>query len=506
MKETRPGWKLLGTLVIGVFMGAIDLTVLAPALPRIGDSFGMTPAAVVLAFSIYAAFYAASVPLMSKLADVRGYKPVYGISMLLFAGGSALAALAPSLPVLVGARVVQGIGGGGLFPIAQAIVGAVLPLRSQGRVLGLLLGVFALGAALGPNLGGFFVQTLSWQWIFWINVPLGVAGVLLLWPLDLPDYRRKGRIDWLGALLVAITFGSLVLGIEGLRGIDGGQRVQAFSLLAAAVIGLGALVFVERRRADPILDFRLVTSRAVVPVLVVSFLVGYALLGGLVFAPFYVQLFFQANALGAGAILNAAAVGLGVSSWVAGTYTHRLGPRRLVQGGMALTALGLALIVALRWWLLGILGGLVFVGAGVGLAQGPLSLLALSLADKRNQGQISGLIAVTRSLGGAMGITLAGVMLGRAAEALGAQGPALAELGEQAWGSASSLDALRAASPAARELVRHTLSAGILQGWYWALGATLVGLGAALLLREAPPRPAPQAPAATVAVPEREAS
>ena len=114
-------WKLLALLTIGVFMGALDLTILAPALPAIAQSFSVTPAAVILAFSIYAAFYAASVPLMSKLSDVKGYRPVFGWSLVLFTAGSIGAALAPSLPLLVLARLLQGVGGGGLFPVAQAI-------------------------------------------------------------------------------------------------------------------------------------------------------------------------------------------------------------------------------------------------------------------------------------------------------------------------------------------------------------------------------------------------
>jgi len=190
MHQARPRYsvkgvdlRLLASLVIGVFMGAVDLTILAPALPRIGDSFGVTPSAVVLAFSLYAVFYAASVPLMSKLADVRGYKKIFGISMALFAAGSAGAALSPSLAWLVGARALQGVGGGGLFPVAQAIVGVALPERLRGQTLSILLGTFAAGGVLGPNLGGFLVQHANWHWIFWINVPLGFLGIILLAPI-----------------------------------------------------------------------------------------------------------------------------------------------------------------------------------------------------------------------------------------------------------------------------------------------------------------------------------
>ena len=492
--------KLFGSLAIGVLMGALDLTILAPALPHIGASFSVTPAAIVLAFSIYAAFYAAAIPLMSKLADVRSYKGVYGTSMALFAGGSALAALAPALPVLIGARVLQGIGGGGLFPVAQALVGAALPEEKRGKTLGVLLGVFALGAVLGPNLGGFLVQQLSWRWLFWINVPLGALGVLLLFRADVPERARKAAtkasIDWAGAALVAVFFGSLVLGIEGLRDLAdvGFFSLRIGGLLGLSLLSLLLLIPLERRQAEPILDFELITSASIAPLLIVSALVGYALLGGVVFAPLYVQIMFSASALGSGAVLNAAAVGLGVSSWIAGVYTSRVGGRPLVIAGMGLTAAGLGVMIGLQGHLWGILGGLAGLGLGLGLSQGPISYLSLALVPEGDQGQISGLVSITRSMGGATGITLAGVLLSRASQGLSEQIAGGSDLAQQAWGSSRSLEALQQAPLATQETVRHVLGSGLVEGWCWALGAALVGLVVSLAVRAK--KPETEAPSA----------
>lgn len=476
--------RLFFSLVLGVFMGALDLTILAPALPHIGESFGVTPAAVVLAFSIYAAFYAAAVPLLGKLSDVRGYKPVYTVSMLLFSGGSALAALSPSIQVLVLARILQGIGGGGLFPVAQAMVGAALPRKQRGTMLGILLGAFALGGVMGPNLGGFLVQHLSWQWIFWINVPLGVIGAGLLVRVHLPAKQRRGEIDWVGAVLVALTLGSLVLGIEGLRNVadTGFFSLEVGGLFLLAVLGACVLVPVERRQAEPVLDVRLIASGTIAPLLGVSFLIGYALLGGMVFAPLYTQIMFGASAFGSGAILNAAALGLGLSSYIAGTQTNRLGARRLIIVGMACASAGLGLMILLQHSLWGLLVGLVFLGTGLGLSQGPISYLGLALTDDEDHGQISGLISITRSMGGAAGITLAGVLLDHTTRGLSARLPEGAELSAQVWGSSSSLQILRQASTATQEMVRQSLSAGLLDGWYVALGAALLGLALSFLL------------------------
>ena len=259
---------LFTALVVGVFMGALDLTIIAPALPDIGASLGVSPAAVVLAFSIYAAFYAVSVPVMGKLADIRGYAVIYRISLLLFAGGSALAALSPSLPVLVIARIVQGIGGGGLFPVAQAIVGTTIPEERQGRVLGILVGVFALGGVLGPNLGGFLTQTLSWRWIFWINVPLGVIGVFIIRHVRIPGHGEGRRVDWAGAVLVAVALGSMVMALESLRHVEMGfVNVYTIGFILSTIGGFALLVFVERRRSDPVVDVSFVGSASIAPLL-----------------------------------------------------------------------------------------------------------------------------------------------------------------------------------------------------------------------------------------------
>lgn len=476
---------LFAALVVGVFMGALDLTIIAPALPHIGASLGVSPAAVVLAFSIYAAFYAVSVPVMGKLADIRGYARIYRISLLLFAGGSALAALAPSLPVLVVARIIQGIGGGGLFPVAQAIVGTTIPIERQGRVLGILVGVFALGGVLGPNLGGFLTQTLTWRWIFWINVPLGVVGVLIIRHVRIPGHGEGRRVDWAGALLVAIALGSMVMALESLRQVDTGFfNFYTISFTLSTIGGFALLVFVERRRSDPVVDVSFVASGSIAPLLAVSFLVGYALLAGVVFTPLYAQVAFNATTLASGAILNAAAAGLGISSYVTGHLTKTRSSRPLILIGMACTAGGLAVMIMLRGSVFGVLGGLVLLGIGLGLTQGPLSYVGLMLAPRNKQGQISGLIAITRSMGGAAGITLAGVLLSRAVYEL--HGTALQISTADIWGSGGGLAALEEMSPEAAQAVRSVLVAGLVEGWYWALGAAVIGLIVAFLLEKEP--------------------
>lgn len=486
--------RLLGALIAGVFIGALDLTILVPALPHIGESFQLSPVAASTTLSVYAAFYAGTVPLVSKLSDLKGYKPFFLASFLLFGIGSVVAALAPNLAVLVSGRVIQAIGGGGLFPLAQATVGTTVPEEERGTVFGILLGVFAVGAVLGPNLGGFLVQEADWRWIFWIHVPLVIGGALCLRNQELPQGNPHEAIDWGGAVLVALTFGSIVLSLESLR--DLGEfgffsfRIGGFILLS--LIGLGLIIPYEHRQEEPILNFHLIGTKAIAPLLLVSTLVGYALLGGVVFLPLYVQLTFGASALGAGAALNAAAFGLGTSSWFAGDLTNDTGPKPLVISGMALIAVGLLGMILLHTNLWGLLAGLLVLGAGLGLAQGPMSHLGLALTPPRDRGQIAGLLSVTRSMGGALGITVAGLLLDQASNRVAAQlsDQNAAHLMTRVWGSIGSLEETAPALGAVEQSIQDTLGAGIIHGWTTALAAAVVGLLAAVLLKNKQEAPA----------------
>ncbi|MCS6867240.1 MFS transporter [Thermus sp.] len=480
--------RLLLALMLGVFMGALDNAILAPALPAIAQDLGTGVDRVTLAFSVYSVFYAVAVPILGRLADLLGYGRVYGVSMALFAGGSALAALSQSLETLVLARVVQAVGAGGLFPVAQAIVGVVAPEERRGAYLGQILGVFALGNVLGPNLGGFIVERATWPWVFWINVPIGVLGVLLLSRTPLPQGQRRAQLDLLGGALVALTFGSLVLGIQGLErlGEVGFLSWRIGGLFLLALLSGLALLLYEARHPAPLLDVRLALSPPFLPIWFVSTLVGYALLGGIVFAPLYAQVGFFLSPFASGAILNALALALGAVSGAAGALVGRVGGKRLTVLGMGLTALGLFLMAYLSGALWTLLLGLFLLGMGLGLVQGPLSHLALSLAPPGSQGQVSSLVSLTRSLGAAAGITVSGVLLARRSQELAsltAGGPV---------GFSGEVGNLAEAPAFVKALLQNTLGAGVLDGWRLALLAALLGLLASLWLRERG-RPHPQA-------------
>ncbi len=471
---------LLVALLLGVLIGALANAILAPALGAMSVDLGVTPDRLTLAFSVYAVVYAAVVPLLGRLGDVLGYKPVFAFSAGLFALGSLLAGAAGSLATLVAARAVQAAGAGGLFPVAQAVAGAMLTGHERSKALGMIMAAFALGSVLGPNLGGFLVEHLSWRWVFWVSVPLGVLALALVLPQRLPTPGKREAIDWLGGILVAGTLAALVMGIQGLEQID---QVGFFSgpiagRFALALLGGGLLYLWERRQREPVLDMELALGRAFLPIWWVSILLGYALMGGLVFAPLYAQVTFLFTAFQSGLILNALALAMVAASGFAGATAQRLGARRLTLWGMALVALGLGAMTFLGSALAGLLAGLGLVGLGIGLAQPPLSHLALGLAPAGKEGQVSGLASLTRSLGVAAGITISGVLLARRSREL-------AELGG-GFGAMDPTASLKDAPVFVQEMLKHTLGRGIQEGWEVAFVAALLGLVAAFLIRPDP--------------------
>lgn len=473
--------RLLVALLLGVFMGALDNSILAPALPEIAASLNSDPAKVILVFSIYAVFYAVSVPLLGKLSDLFGYKRIYTFAMGLFILGSMLSALAPNLTFLVFARVVQGIGAGGLFPIAQAVIGSTYPEEQQGKALGFVFGVYALGSIIGPNLGGFIVENFSWSMIFWVNIPIGLIGMALLIGTQIPQPKRVPIIDWVGGILVIFTFASLILGIQGIQYFDkvGFWSVEIGLRFALFVVGGVLLVIWERKHRDPIVDVRLVATQTFMPILIVSNMVGYALLGGIVFGPLYSQLAFNLSAFSSGVILNALAITLALTSAISGLMINRLGGKKVTIIGMAFTAAGLGIMAYTSSTLLWLLTGLAILGFGLGFVQGPLSFLALATAREGTKGQVSSLISLTRSIGAAGGITISGVLLGRAGSQLSQTGEGSSNL------HSFDLSALQQAPPFVQDLIIETLKGGIIAGWKVAFFAAAIGLAASVFLKDA---------------------
>src|SRR3954453_2960546 len=254
-------YTVFGALMLGMFLAALDQTIVSTALPTIvGELGGLNHLSWVVTSYLVAS--TASTPLYGKLGDLYGRKLLFGLAIVLFMIGSALSGASEILTELIVFRAVQGVGAGGLMVGAQAIIADIVPARERGRYMGLIGSVFAVASVAGPLLGGFFVDTLSWRWVFYVTLPIGaVALAVVVLRLHLPRSRTEHRIDWLGAALLTAAVVCLILMTTwgGAQYAWGSPTIIGLGLVA--ILLAGAFVLVERQAAEPLIPPRLFGGR-----------------------------------------------------------------------------------------------------------------------------------------------------------------------------------------------------------------------------------------------------
>ncbi|MGW0334832.1 DHA2 family efflux MFS transporter permease subunit [Streptomyces sp. NPDC003011] len=479
----------IGALLLGMLLAALDQTIVSTALPTIVSELGGMEhlSWVVTAYMLAST---AATPLWGKLGDQYGRKRLFQIAIVIFLVGSALCGAAQDMSQLIAFRALQGLGGGGLMVLSMAIVGDLVPPRERGRYQGLFGAVFGATSVLGPLLGGLFTQHLSWRWVFYINLPIGVVALAVIAVfLRIPSKSTRHVIDYLGTFLIASVATCLVL-VASLGGTTwdwGSARIIGLAVLG--VVLAVAFVAVERRAAEPVLPLSLFRIRTFTLSAVISFIVGFAMFGAMTYLPTFLQVVHGVSPTMSGVHMLPMVFGLLLSSTLSGQIVSRTGRWKVFPvAGTGVTALGLLLLHQLdeRSSTAEMSGCFFVFGLGLGLVMQVLVLIVQNAVSYEDLGVATSGATFFRSIGASFGVALFGtVFASRLGEKLtdAFQGTRLPP--------GVSVDALEsdprgiAALPAAlRPPALHAYASSITDVFLYAAPVALLGFVLAWFLRE----------------------
>jgi EmrB/QacA subfamily drug resistance transporter len=391
-------------------MVAIEATIVSTAMPQIVAQLGDLHL-YSWVFSSFLLAQTAMTVVFGKLADLYGRKPIMLAGIAIFLLGSILAGFAWSMPAMIVFRLIQGVGAGAIQPVTLTIVADLYPARERGKVQGYLASVWAVSAVVGPMVGGFIIRDMSWAWIFWMNVPIGLASAAGF-ILYLRETERDARpsIDFAGAGLFMVTITALMMALTYAGDDEIGKALAAG---AAFVLCLLGFLWQERRAAEPMISFALWARRPIAACNASTVLAGMILMGSTTFLPMYVQGVLHRTPVIAGLTLTMMMVGWPVGATVAAKTFQRIGLRRILIGGSAFVPLGAVLLLFLAPGsspLIGALGSLI-MGFGMGTSSVSALVLIQEIVDVQQRGSATASNMFSRNLGSTLGATLFGAVL-----------------------------------------------------------------------------------------------
>ena len=409
-------------IALGSFMAGLDATIVNIALPDIAKSFHVSTVAVTWVLNAYLIILVSLLLAASRLGDMKGYRNIFLGGFALFTAGSALCGFSTSLDVLVISRMVQAVGGAIISALGAVMVTSYLSASLRGQALGIVAMFTMLGAALGPVVGGFLTSAFSWQYIFFVNLPVGIVAILLGMKIlpQLPPVTPAARIDTPGILLIFVALFTLIV---GLTSVQGSNATFGLAALVVSVIFWTLFIVQERRSKEPLVNLSLFSSRGYFLQNINVLLIQMAMAGVMVIMPFYLEIVKEIPTDNAGTILLALPVGMILTAPLAGKISDVIGTKKPIIVGFVLCTAALFLLSTLspRTSIGHIVLYLFLLGAGTGIAFSPLNSAVMGECEAKDRGSTSGLVKMMTNLGSSLGVAC--VML----VATVAAGPRLAQ-------------------------------------------------------------------------------
>jgi EmrB/QacA subfamily drug resistance transporter len=403
-------WFILASLGMGVFLATIDASIVNVALPTLVETLQTEFAVVQWVPLAYMLTIASLILIMGRLGDLKGKKKIYTSGMIIFTVGSVFCGVSPTIYWLISARIFQGLGASMMAALGAALITEAFPDNERGKALGTIGGIVSIGIVTGPALGGILIDALSWHWIFFVNVPVGIAGIIMVITY-LPNSKHRGKqsFDHIGAIILFISLLSFLVPLTV------GQKIGFKSLITLSLIGLwllsfGLFIFWELRTADPLIDLHVFRNYLFSINLLLGFLSFFTTAGVVLLMPFFLENILGYTPHQVGLLLIAIPVSAGVISPISGILSDRLGTRPitvvgllfLLGGYMSLTMLSQetsALEYILRF---------LPIGLGLGIFQSPNNSAIMGAAPPEHLGIVSGLLSITRTMGQTAGIAVLG--------------------------------------------------------------------------------------------------
>lgn len=486
--------EALTGLLAAFFTAILSSTIVANALPTIMSELKGTQTDFAWVITAALLANAATTPIWGKLADLFDKKVLVQLSIVIFVAGSVMAGLSETIPLLLTARVIQGVAMGGLTALAQAIIGSMIPPRDRGKYSGYMGAVMAVGTAGGPLLGGFIVDSpLGWRWTFFVCVPLAVVALILLQiTLKIEHIKRPAKIDWLGSILLTSGVSLLLIWVSFAGNPDYYDWVswQSALMVGGGVALLALLVFVETKVSQPIIPLKIISERTTALAILASVAVGIAMFGSSTFLGQYFQVARGATPTEAGLLTLPMIAGNLIGSVASGILISRFGKwKRFLVAGSVLLIGGLAFAGTMdhttELWIVAIYTGV--FGLGLGMLMQNLVLAVQNTVQAKDIGTASASVAFFRSVGGAIGVSVLGAIMSNHVKDLAVEGMAAAGIPVQGGSSGASMDLKDLPAPVA-DIMRAAYGDATAQIFLISAVIGVVALLSVLFIKERPLR------------------